>query len=611
MNIKKMFVLGFSAATMAVFGILLTAGAANAEIIAPQISRDLGVGSVGEDVRSLQQFLNNNGYTLALVGPGSPGNETSIFGSRTQAALARFQAARGIGATGYLDSNSRSILFGGTGIGLSAAKRAEILAQIEILKQKIAELQAQLAALLASGAKGNPGIEAIIVSDGGNENYIDAGDKIAITFSKEIDPDSVNSGLEKGSYVTNVGSTKTGGISVSASGRITAKGIATFDAGTVDNAGTFTSKIALNSTGRILTITLSNGDDIGINTENLTDATQIGGIITDINNNAMKSDSSIGDPAGTFGGGDNSSDDRLYITAVKVNDDGNAGYIDAGDSIAIAFSKEVDPESINDDLSKGDYVTGIESTETGGVSVSVAGKVFVEGITTFDMGEVEDSGFFTSKLALNSTGRILTITLNSGEDIEIIDENLSDADQIGGIVDDTDGNTMKSDSSINDPTGTFGGDNDNSSESDLAISSINVINGENEEYIDIGDIIKIVFNEAINPDSINSNLIKGDYITNVASTDYSGVSVSASGIVTIKGIATFDIGTVDSSGTYTAKVALNSTGKILTITLTGGSYIEITNQSFDNATQIGGVIEDADDNEMDSDSSIAEPNGSF
>lgn len=57
----------------------------------PQIDRVLRNGSVGEDVRSLQQFLNCAGFTLDVAGAGSPGNETTVFSVKTYNALVKFQ----------------------------------------------------------------------------------------------------------------------------------------------------------------------------------------------------------------------------------------------------------------------------------------------------------------------------------------------------------------------------------------------------------------------------------------------------------------------------------------------------------------------------------------
>lgn len=55
------------------------------------ISRVLRAGTVGEDVRSLQKFLNCTGFTLDTSGAGAPGNETSLFSVKTYNALVKFQ----------------------------------------------------------------------------------------------------------------------------------------------------------------------------------------------------------------------------------------------------------------------------------------------------------------------------------------------------------------------------------------------------------------------------------------------------------------------------------------------------------------------------------------
>lgn len=57
------------------------------------LTRDLYPGSQGADVRSLQEYLNSHGFTLANSGVGSPGNETTYYGNLTAAAVRRFQEA--------------------------------------------------------------------------------------------------------------------------------------------------------------------------------------------------------------------------------------------------------------------------------------------------------------------------------------------------------------------------------------------------------------------------------------------------------------------------------------------------------------------------------------
>ena len=56
-------------------------------------TRNLKLGSRGEDVRQLQKFLNELKFTIAISGSGSPGNETDYFGNLTKQALIRFQEA--------------------------------------------------------------------------------------------------------------------------------------------------------------------------------------------------------------------------------------------------------------------------------------------------------------------------------------------------------------------------------------------------------------------------------------------------------------------------------------------------------------------------------------
>ena len=56
-------------------------------------TRNLRLGSVGIDVRLLQQFLNKNGFLVSKTGPGSPWHETNYFGAKTKKALIKFQEA--------------------------------------------------------------------------------------------------------------------------------------------------------------------------------------------------------------------------------------------------------------------------------------------------------------------------------------------------------------------------------------------------------------------------------------------------------------------------------------------------------------------------------------
>lgn len=59
----------------------------------PIITKNLKLGDNDPEVKALQVFLNNNGFLVAESGPGSPGNETTLFGAGTRRALIDFQEA--------------------------------------------------------------------------------------------------------------------------------------------------------------------------------------------------------------------------------------------------------------------------------------------------------------------------------------------------------------------------------------------------------------------------------------------------------------------------------------------------------------------------------------
>ena len=83
--------------------------AQGATTVSYNFTKDLTLGSKGNDVKALQQFLNANGYQVAASGVGSTGNETTYFGSLTKAALAKYQAAKGISpAVGYFGPITRA-----------------------------------------------------------------------------------------------------------------------------------------------------------------------------------------------------------------------------------------------------------------------------------------------------------------------------------------------------------------------------------------------------------------------------------------------------------------------------------------------------------------------
>ncbi len=615
MNNKKISMLIVSIVAISLF---VAGNAAMAAVDTSSLtnSADLKVGATGSVVKVLQQYLNENGYTIASTGVGSKGNETNYFGNATAAALAKFQAANGVSATGYFGAKTRALIANLVSNNSSTSTTTSTSisayeAQITTLKALIATLQQRLSSCSTTTSTTTsdttaPYITSIGIVNGGDSGSIDVGDAISITFNKSINPASINGDLDEGETVKGISSSSAAGVSISSSGLVTVNKIATFDMGSVEESGTFTSKIALSSNGKVLTITITSGDSVEITSETFSNAIQISGTVEDNNGNKMTS-TNISAPTGSFGG--ESTNDDFAISSIKVTDGGDDGYIDVGDYITITFSNPIDPDTIDSSLSKGGTITGVVYSDIGGVKVSSAGKVTIYGIATFDMGSVEESGTFTSKIALSSSGKVLTITLTNGSDIEINNEDFSSATQVGGNIEDDDGVELKDDSSISDPTGSFGGESDNGDT--LSISSIKVTDGGDEGYIDIGDYITIAFSKAIDPDTISTSLNEGSAVYSIGYSETGGVSVSTSGIVTIKGIATFDVGSVGESGTFTSKIALSSSGKVLTITFTSGSNdVTINNENFNDTVQLGGIIKDEEGNIMANDS-IDDPTGTF
>jgi hypothetical protein len=615
--INKVSKFVFLCAIVAVAGCFFD-GTADAQSSIALANHDLTVGSKGVDVQDLQRFLNGNGFKIALIGPGSSGQETLVFGYATKTALAKFQAAHGIIATGYFGSKTRAYLAslagGGLAVGngqssVSDNKNEIIKSQISALSQKLNSLMAQLGALREQSVAADtvpPRIIAVNVSNAGNGMYLGPGSSIIINFSEPIDPRSINSGLSAGGTVSGISSLQTGGVSVIAAGEVIIGGITDFSVGSVSGAGIFGATLALDPSAKILTVTLTSGNNIMISSPKLSPADQIGGAVKDARGNVMASVGGVVTPGGAFSGGNSAS----FITAINVSNGGQSGYLDDGDSIAITFDHSVDPKSINSDLSDGGNVSNVLSSQTGGVSVNAAGEVVVNGIVDFGMGSVVDSGNFGVNLALNSTGKILTVALANGRGLRITAENFSAAYQIGGTIRDENGYVIVSENAVVTPTGSFGGTSIISG-SIPYISAINVSNGGKNGYIDNGDTIAVVFNEAIDPKSINANLSAGVTIPYIASTQTGGVSISSSGVVAVNGIADFNMGSASDSGKFVVKMTLDPTGRILTLTLTSGSDIGIANESFAPADQIGGTVKDGAGNVMAATGSILTPAGTF
>lgn len=60
------------------------------------LTRNLKIGITNSQVKILQQLLNTVGFPVAKSGPGSPGQETTTFGSLTRAAVQQFQCDKKI-----------------------------------------------------------------------------------------------------------------------------------------------------------------------------------------------------------------------------------------------------------------------------------------------------------------------------------------------------------------------------------------------------------------------------------------------------------------------------------------------------------------------------------
>ncbi len=73
-------------------------------------TKDLKYNMIDNEVKLLQEYLNNNGYVISKAGPGSKGKETTKFGPATRSALIRFQKAKKLPGTGFFGPLSRGMV---------------------------------------------------------------------------------------------------------------------------------------------------------------------------------------------------------------------------------------------------------------------------------------------------------------------------------------------------------------------------------------------------------------------------------------------------------------------------------------------------------------------
>jgi hypothetical protein len=75
-------------------------------------TRSLSNGATGDDVMKLQMFLNDNGFTVSSSGAGSPGQESTYYGSKTGAAVKMYQEANASSVLAPVGLTSGTPFFG-------------------------------------------------------------------------------------------------------------------------------------------------------------------------------------------------------------------------------------------------------------------------------------------------------------------------------------------------------------------------------------------------------------------------------------------------------------------------------------------------------------------
>ncbi|MBU2542898.1 Ig-like domain-containing protein, partial [Patescibacteria group bacterium] len=133
-----------------------------------------------------------------------------------------------------------------------------------------------------------------------------------------------------------------------------------------------------------------------------------------------QSASSIDGGAQTTGASSGTADTTApTISSFVLANVSTADAVSSTDTITITFSEVIDPTSIAATLVPGGSVSGVLASATGGLTCAGAATttavMTLTGITTFDLGTaIADEVSFTTNLALDATGKILTVTLATG-----------------------------------------------------------------------------------------------------------------------------------------------------------------------------------------------------
>ncbi|MBI1975748.1 MAG: hypothetical protein HYS59_01965 [Candidatus Vogelbacteria bacterium] len=119
--------------------------------VSAAFTRSLDIGTRGEDVKRLQQLLNNDPDTkIANTGPGSPGSETEFLGTLTQKAIGKFQEKYNLAKPsdpgyGFVGPMTRAKLGElGAPTASSVSTEAELEKQVKDLQKLIENLQKQV-----------------------------------------------------------------------------------------------------------------------------------------------------------------------------------------------------------------------------------------------------------------------------------------------------------------------------------------------------------------------------------------------------------------------------------------------------------------------------------